>query len=291
MKTLTKLTLLASTLLLIIGCRSDIRTKLVKTEGLSEENVAKGKALLHAAWKAQGLDKLTEHTVYSYHGYDEWKGFLGTVGKLWPEKKAHMDFKYEIGTFDGQLQYTSGKKKGLKQGLQNWNYYEIDGDTTFMKPNSRVQFGLSAFQYFVEMADRLKNAPIIVYAGEDEMRGQTYDLVFCTWNSLKTDRNIDQYMAWINKETGLIDFTQYTIRENFLNMPGAKIFYGGIEYTNLKSIDGILIPHTQNVYAFNLKTNQKRFVHKLEVTDFKFDTFPLDDLKIDKTIAKSGDFK
>lgn len=291
MKTLTPLFILTTSLILMVGCRSDIRTKMVKNETHSTDPVAKGKALLESAWKAQGFDKLHNHKVYSYQGYDVWQGFLGTVGKLWPEKKMTLDFKYEVGSFNGQVRYASGKKKGQIKGLQNWNYYEIEGDTTFMKPNSKIQFGLSAFQYFNEMIDRLKHAPIIRYAGEDEMRGQKYDLVFCTWNSLKPDKDVDQYIAWINKETGLLDFTQYTIRENFLKMPGAKIFYGGVEYTNLKSVDGILIPHTQTVYAFNLKDNNKRFIHKLTVSDFKFDDFPVNDLHIDKRIAKGGDFK
>jgi len=291
MKTLTKLIILTSTLVLIIGCRSDIRTKLVKNEKLSTDHVAKGKAILESAWKAQGFNKLHNHQVYSYQAYDVWKGVMGTVGKLWPDKKMTMDFKYEIGSFNGQVQYASSKHKGQIKGLQNWNYYEIDSDTTFMKPNPKVQFGLSAFQYFTEMIDRLKNAPIVVYAGEDEMRGVKYDLVLCTWNSLEPSKHVDQYIAWINKKTGLMDFTQYTIRENYLNMPGAKILYGGVEYSNLKSVDGLLIPHTQTIYAFNLKDNTKRFIHKLDISNFEFDAFPVEELQIDKTIARGGDFK
>lgn len=291
MKTLKQYFILPLALMLMVGCRSDIRTKVVKQEKLSTDHVAKGKALLESAWKAQGYDKLQNHKVYSFQAHDKWRGFLGTVGKLWPEKEITMDFKYEVGTFDGQVTYTSGKEKDQVKGLQNWNYYEIDGDTTFMKPNSKVQFGISAFQYFTEMIDRLKNAPIVVYAGEDEMNGQSYDLVFCTWNSLKTDKDVDQYIAWINKKTGLLDYTQYTIRENYLKMPGGKMFYGGIEFSNLKNVDGILIPHTHTLYAFNLKTNQKRNIHQLNISNFTFDNFPLSDLQINKNLPKGGDFK
>lgn len=278
-------------LIVSVGCRSDIRTKMVKQNGVTEDGTAKGKEILDRAWKAHGFENLKNHTVYSFNGHDLWKGPLSPISKLWPDKDMRLHFKYEIGTFDGQVKYLSGKHKDEVKGLQNWNYYEIDSDTTFMKPNSKVQFGIAAFQYFTEMIDRLRQAPIIVYAGEDEMRGQKYDLVFCTWNSTKPDKDLDQYMAWVNKETGLLEFTQYTIRENFLHMPGAKLFYAGVEYSNIKSIDDILIPHTQTVYNFNLKENSKRFLHKMEISDFKFDTFPLSDLKISKDIDKSGDFK
>ena len=41
-----------------------------------------------------------------------------------------------------------------------------EGKTQFRKPNKRIKFGLAAFQYFGEMIDRLRSAPIISYAGE-----------------------------------------------------------------------------------------------------------------------------
>ncbi len=291
MKHLNTYVLSVALLFLLASCKSDLRTKMVKEHGITDELTQQGKDILQKAWNTHGLNTLNKHTVYAFNGQDTWKGVLGSVGKVWPEKKMNLEFKYKIGSFDGQVKYLSGKHKGEIKGLQNWNYYEIDQDTTFIKPNSRVQFGISAYQYFTEMIDRLKHAPIILYAGEGEMRGEKYDLVFCTWESVKPNKDMDQYIAWVNKKTGLLEFTQFTIRENFLKMPGGKMVYGGVEYSNLKSIDGILVPHTQTIYSFNLKTNAKRFLHKLEVSDFKFDSFPLDDLKINKTIAKSGDFK
>ena len=55
------------------------------------------------------------------------------------------------------------------------------------------------------MIDRIKDAPIISYAGEDEFRGKKYDLVFCSWGTEKPHMKHDQYVAWINKETGLME--------------------------------------------------------------------------------------
>ena len=287
-----QITIIVSSLVFLVGCKSDIRTTLVKKEGQNTTLETKGKALLKSAWEVQGFNNLKNHNVYSFSGHDEWKGLMASVGKLWPDKVMDINFKYQLGTFDGQLQYTSGKHKGEIKGLQNWNYYEIENkDTTFTKPHSKVQFGLSAFQYFTELVDRLQKAPIILYAGEKDLRGQTYDLVFCTWNSLKPNNDADQYVAWINKKTGLLEFTQYTIRENYLKLPGAKIFYGGVEFSDFKSINGIQIPHTQSIYAFNLKTNEKRFLHRLTISNFAFDNFPLNDLKLNKSLTESGDFK
>ena len=40
-----------------------------------------------------------------------------------------------------------------------------------------------------------------------------------------------------------------------------------------------------------MKKNQNKNLHKLIISDFKFDTFNSDDLQIDKSIQTGGDFK
>jgi len=285
--------LLFISFLLLQGCVADLRTKLIKKEGITSVNTKKGKELLLKAWKKQGFDNLQKHQVYSFTGNDSWKGILGTLGKIWPERKGTMDFKYEIGTFDGQLTFKTGKLEGTTVGLQNWKYYEVspEKDTLFKKAPKRIEFGLAAFQYFTEMIDRLKNAPIISFAGEKEFKGQNYDLVFCSWKTEKPHDENDQYIAWINQKTGLLDYTQYTLRENYMKPPGYKMVYGAVEYGNLKNINGVLVPHEQTVYAFGIKKKKKKNIHQLLISDFKFDAFDKEELRIDKTYKKGGDFK
>jgi hypothetical protein len=295
-KTLKLIGILFISSFLLQGCIYDLRTKSIKKEGITEANIKKGKEILESAWKKQGYDKLKDHQTYSFHGSDTWKGLLGRMGQIWPELKSELDFKYQIGTFDGQVTFKDGEEKGNIAGLQNWNFYEIiNSDTTFKdknhKKNQRKVFGLAAFQYFTEMIDRIKDAPIISYAGEDEIRGQKYDLVFCTWESAEPHMEHDQYLAWINKKTELIDFTQYTIRESYLKPPGYKMIGGGVEFTRFKAIDGIMIPHEQLVYAIKLRKKQKKNLHRLIISGFEFDGFDVEELRIDRNIETGGNFK
>lgn len=290
-------TILLFATILIQSCGIyDLRTKAIKRGGVTLENTNKGKEILHRAWEKQGYDKLSNHEVYSYHGSDVWKGLLGKMGQIWPDMKSEMDFKYQVGTFDGQVTFLDGKQSGDMAGLQNWNYYEISKQDTLFKEkdskkNRRKVFGVAAFQYFTEMIDRIKNAPIINYAGEGEIRGKKYDLVFCTWDTPEPHMEHDQYVVWINKETGLMDFAQYTIRESYLKPPGYKMIGGGVEYTDFKEIDGVMIPHEQLVYAIKLRKKQKRNLHRLIISDFEFDGFDVEDLIISKNIEKGGNFK
>ncbi len=279
--------------ILLQGCMADLRTSTIKTSGVTVANANKGKAILEKAWKKQGFDNLDKHKVYAFHGVDTWKGMMGKMGKIWPDLKTSLDFKYQVGTFDGQVSFADGKKKGMSAGLQNWHYYEKEnsGAAKFISKNKKIAFGIPAFHYFTEMIGRLKNAPIISYAGEKEFRDQKYDLVFCTWNTDEPHMKADQYVAWINKATGMMDFTQYTLRDNYMKPPGHKMFYGGVEFSNFKNIDGVMIPHLHTIYINKLKKKKKKFVHQLVISDFQFDSFDIDELRPDKSIEEGGDFK
>jgi len=292
-----KIAVVIFTSLLLQGCGMlDLRPKSLKKEGITRANINKGKQILSDAWKQQGYNELKSHAVYSYDANDTWKGLLGKMGQIWPDMKTKIKFKYQLGTFDGQAQFLDGKRKGDIVGLQNWNYYEIHNNKVVFKDkddkkNKRKVFGVAAFQYFTEMIDRIRSAPIISYAGEKEFRGQKYDLVFCTWGKPEAHEKHDQYIAWINKKTGLMDFTQYTIRETYIKPPGYKLIGGAVEFTDFKSVEGILIPHTQLVYPIKIRKNPKRNLHKVSISNFKFNEFDVEELRPNKEIPIGGDFK
>jgi len=243
--------------------------------------------ILDKAWKAQGMDQLSNFKTYSFHGKDIWKGMLGSMGKVWKDKKSELEFKYRINTFDAQVHFLDGKDKGTSSGLQNWDFYDIENEQIIFsdknkKKNRRKVFGIAAYQYFTEMIDRLKNAPIVSYAGEKEFRGQKYDLVFCTWHKAEPHMEHDQYIAWINKKTGLMDFTQYTIRESYLKPPGYKKIGGAVEFTDFREIEGVKVPHQQIVYAIKMRKNPNKNLHELLISDFQFDDFEETILQVNK---------
>ncbi len=275
------------------SCMSDMRSKTLVREGVSIESEQKGKQLLATAWEKHGFANLEQHHVYQVKASDEWKGFMGKMGKPWPEAKSDMIFKYAVKTFDSKITYLNGKRKGLSAGLQSWKYYEQEAneELQFMKLKKRPAFGLSAYHYFFEMLDRIKRAPIISYMGEEEFRGKKYDLIFATWEKPAPHMEHDQYVLWIGKESGLLEYAVYSLRDNYLKMPGYKAFYGSIEFRDLRAIDGVLIPFEQYVYLNSPHKKQHKHVHKLKVHEFSFDSFDINELYPDKSISKMGDSK
>ena len=275
------------------SCMADLRPSIIKKEGIKKTNVLKGEKILEAAWRQQGFDKLNQFESYSFYGEDNWKGIMGKMGKPWPDAKSNLFFKFEIGTFDSQVKYLDGKKANTFAGLQSWNYYEFkEGEKPLkMKMNKRARFGLSAYQYFFEMLDRMKNAPIVSWAGSKDFNGETYDVIFVTWNKAEPHMQNDQYQLLINKKTKLLDYAIYTLRENYLKVPGSSVFYGSVKYTDYREVDGVMIPFTQTVFLNKPKKKIEKNLHQLKVSDFSFDGFDLVLLKPFSDIKPTGNSK
>lgn len=293
MKAIKNIGFLIVTSIILQSCMADMRTVMIKKNGITNVNENKGKIIIKNTWEKHGFAKLADYKVYSLIADDTWKGLMGKMGKPWPEAKSKLKLKYAINTFDSQVEFLDGKKENTIAGLQSWQYYEQEqkGNIEFLEYNKRIAFGLSAYQYFFEMLDRLKRAPIVSYAGEKQFNDTKYDLIFITWQDPKPHMGHDQYLLWINKETQLLEYAVYSLRENYLKMPGYKAFYGSIKFDDYKNIDGILIPHKQTVFLNEPSKKDKRHLHQLIVKDFKFDDFDINELYPNSEIAKIGDKK
>ena len=270
--------------LLFQSCLHDVRPRILKREGITAANTIKGKQILDQVWKKQGGDKLAQHQVYSFRGFDTWQGPLAKIGRFWPDLATTLDFRFQVDTLDGQLTFVDGERQGTIIGLHNANYYEIkNGETEFLdryaKSNVRAAFGLFGVQYFSELLGRLRQAPIISYAGKQAFNDKQYDLVFCTWGKPEPHIGNDQYLLWINQETGLLDYVEYSVREPHVKPPGYKMIGGALEYADYREIDGVLIPHDQIVYSIKKKANQNKFLHRWTISDFQFDSFHVERLK------------
>ncbi len=286
--------LLIAFISLLPGCKMvDLQTKTLKKEGLQETKITEGKALLDATWKAQGMNNLQNHATYRVVAEDHWKGLFGRVGKVWPNLRTDLELDYAINTFDSRVKFLNGKKAGTIAGLQSWQYYEQEagGAIEFKdKADKNIRFGLAAFQYFFELGDRLKRAPIITAIEPEERDGVTYDRVFATWNKTAPHIENDQYRVWISRESGLIEFAEFTVRDTPLKAPGVKTFYGSIHFDDFRNINGVMIPFEQYIFINGLKKD-KKYVHKLTVADFQFDAVDLAALYPNPQLEGMGDAK
>lgn len=277
----------------MIGCSANLLPKSLKNVEDHRTLEEKGNQLLESAWKAQGFDNLEKYKTFQFTFTDNWQGMMGGMGKLWPQKKTRINQKGSFKSFDSQIEFLDGNTKGLVAGIQSWKYYEMEGGVANfnIKENERYIFGMTAFHYFTELIDRLKDAEFIRYAGEKKFNGKEYSLVYATWKSLKKNKEVDQYVLYLNKETKMLDYVTFTVRDNYLKMPGASMFYGSMQFSDYREIDGFKFPFLQTVYLNKPKKNEKKFMHQLKVESFEFDSFEESDLYPDKSLKKLGDEK
>lgn len=269
------------------GCKiADLRTGAI--DAMSANKEQKAIDLLDKVIETQGLTALAQAETYSFKATDNWKGLLALMNPL-PEDNELMVLRYRPMSFDGQFNYLETKDKTI-YGTQSFKSYEIEenGELSF-KNKEKITFSIAAIQYFLELPLRLKEAPILKYAGTQDFEGKTYDLVFATWDKLEPHKEHDQYLLYISQDTGYLSFVNYTIRGMYMPMP--KNMYGSLRLADMQTnADGIIFPGTLYVQLNKLK-KKKRSAHTISIDDLKLNSFLLKNLYPNETLEYKGDSK
>ena len=279
------------TALFTASCAADLRTRSIKDDAQSAAQVQTARQRLAAAVEGQGMHDAAERfDTYVVTASDHWRGMLGNMGKVWNWGEDEMKLRYTLGDFDGQVEVTSGPKRGFKAGLQSFDYYEYPGGRydTDVKDDRRIVFALNAYHYFFELGPRMLNAPVIRDYPDEELAGTPMHRVFVSWGTDKT-RDYDQYVVWIGKASGLIEAVTHTVRDNYL--PGAQPMYTTTEFDEFREVDGVKIPFKQTVTLFGPDGKEKGYVHRLMVKDFEWDAFAPEDIRPNRSLPVMGDEK
>lgn len=273
----------------LLGCKPmDLRSPELKAYGLTEENMAKGQALLKAAVEAQNLEALRNYHVYSLKARDEWYKQYGMNFNPWPgDNGALLEYQMAFDTFDNRVTWLEGEMEGEIYGIQSWQiYHQGRGEEMEKVKHKKIRFMLPTMHYFMELPYRLSKAPIISYMGEEILNGIPYHRVFATWDSPEANQH-DQYILYIHPETELVERTTYTIRDNYMWTP--KNFYGTAVYSDFRKVDEVMFPFQMDVYPFD--HTQKKKVHSFRVEQIRLDEFDHEDLYPFAELPRLGDQK
>jgi len=280
-------------LILLLGLGScklaDIRTTTLKKGESTKEN---GRTLLEESINTMGYNNLQNFENYSVKSVFNWKPLwsMMPMNALPGNKNKEIEFHFSTNSFDGRVDYLEGRKKGDYHGLQSWQSYQsVNEKPVKFEKDKRRSWGLASYHYMIEAPVRLLNAPIIKYAGTKSMYGKEYDLVFASWGSEKANKQHDQWLVYINKETKFIDLTQLTIRDFFLPFP-RNMAHGTVQYLSRTNVDGIHLPSEVSIQLLKPK-KQKKYVYKFELYDYQFDNLKQDNLYPNPNLQKLGDSK
>ena len=255
--------------IIVGGCLADIRPPAVKENGLVNQAEIDGRALLKKVEKLYGgreafLLKTSVNAIAS----DRWPGLLPrTFFMPWYKNDQKFNLKWLITTDNARLEFIEEPHRGEVWGIQNWATYiqKAGSEKPVFRQDDDIKFWLPTLEYFIEAPFRLSQAQIVQYAGEKIVNQKVYQLVFISWGEPGPQKTIDQYLVYINKATGLVDYLTYTVRDM---MP---FITGIMHYSNHKIIDGILVPHLLTVVN---DFNDHDVLHEMTIHSLEFDKKP-----------------
>ena len=236
---------------------SDLRT----TDAATPNNPEKARALLEEMGKAHGISSWGGITSYQVIFGDEFYGTIGTNSTPFAEPKTQLAISHDIPRSSGQLEILTGEEKGTIWGYDNGDTYVLDNAGNKVPTDSKdIKFWIPTYWYFAEFAFRIQEATAVEYVGTGTIKGHEVEGVLASWNTVKPQEDIDQYIVWIDSSTKRIVKVEYTIREMFPFLTGAAYFE---EY---KTFGDILLP-TKFPVESNLVGDG--LLHQMSILDFK----------------------
>ncbi len=194
----------------------------------------------------EAVYKLTQK-VGSYQKLRDLKDVVYTYTYITADGKEDQSIEKYI--FDGELSYADYIKRGrtlpnvegrLVQGFDGQNFWStVDGvlteDSDVIK---RAVFSRKTNFYWFTMFQKLLDPSVeYTYVKEEDINGQSYDVVKITFES---DKPTDIYQLYINQETSLVDQFLFTVVDfNVVDTP----FLMKLDY---EEVDGLLIPTTRD---------------------------------------------
>ena len=253
----------------------------LQTDELSDGQIAdaetKGRQLLQMTYEKMGYDALLDVEVYEMTSHFKWSPVWSTMpmNSLPGAKGNDIQFRFATNSFDGQVEFLEGSKAGQIKGIQSWETYRRDkaGAPVEALGSKRYPWGLATYHYLTESSLRILGADYVRYAGDVTFDGQQYYRVFLTWGDGSQKSEYDQWLVYINKETGFTDLVEVTITDFFLPMPGgmknATVRFAAREETAI----GAWLPTKTVIQLGRPKEDIEKDVYTFTFRDFQFDSF------------------
>lgn len=218
---------------------TDIRPDYLGDKVTKEDSIKGQELLLEMQGAYGGKDHWLAFKIGSYAQTADWyDNKLGVAG--WDTLPQQFEMISTLGTDDCEFTLLNGENRGQTWGVADWKSYQVldNGEQSFQE-NEKYQHKLIYKNYWFQFPFRIGEAPIISYAGEAEVEGKTYDLLYATWGSVDANREYDQFVLYVDKKTRLVEWLHFTLREK------VKFIHITAHFTDFKTVNGITLPFSQ----------------------------------------------
>ena len=249
----------AMTCLSLSSCLKD----LLPDHSKQLSNQVKAKELMRAMGEAHQIHLWKDMETYQVQFDEEFYGFIGKQGNPFSEDVMSFNLSYIPGDFNGQMEILNGKEAGKVWGIQSGQVYEkMPNGKVLSTKNKDMKFWIPTYQYFIEFPLRIQEANAIDYIGTNTINGKNVEGFVASWNTIEPQKDIDQYLVWLDVSTKRIVRLDYTIRDYY------GFISGSAYYKDYYFYDDLPLPKEMPVESSLVK---KGYMHKMSIKDFKRD--------------------
>lgn len=227
-------------LVALAGCGAvDLREDQMIQQGIAAPQAQRGRQILDEMAQAHGgLERFGRHGTAQVVLRDAWPNpALASLVSPWARGSQRLRQSMILGEETSQVELLDGPRAGWHLGIQRWATYRISPwDTCSFEDDPEARFWLPTLQYFMEAPWRLHEATVVSWVGERQVEGRSYDLVFLSWGSDAPQALVDQYVAWVDRDTRRLRWLQYTVRDFGPNIAGT------MSYDVYERVQGLLWP-------------------------------------------------
>lgn len=250
--------------ILFTSCLTDLRTKedILFLTQKNVSNIDNPRVLLEEASRKHGLERWKELSTISVSVQDTFMGFIGKQASPFKEISVNFNLSFIPGKYTGQLNIQSGKESGKTWGIVDGETYKIEKDKeAYYRKSKKTKFWIPTYQYFVELPFRILEADTLVYLGLADRNNKKYKRVLASWKTVEPQKDIDQYVVWINDQL-MIDFVEFTVRDEYGFIKGAASYLGFDDFEN------IMLPSSIQIFG---NVTGKNVLHQMQFDHYEFD--------------------
>ena len=248
---------------LLSNCRlSDLRTEnILSAENPSSLAASARKIYQHSLAERGGFAAFRTVRQKILIGTDKWHSTW--VRWLTPVTEAQQQFQATFQTDPYELEYRflNGKRQDEIIGVDlNGTYVLAEGKRQY-EDSSRIRLYLQPLRDYFEWPFTLFESPVLLYGGKKNINGRPYELIFATTGEPSPSNDQDQFLLYINAQTGTVDYLEFTLREL------ASFYRGALHYREFKIVNGLTVPA---VIAVCDTVEDETPVHTIELSDIRF---------------------
>lgn len=249
--------------LALVGCKlADLQPETLKNAEEAAELNAKARQVYGAALEQMGgLERFKRYKTKTLTGIDQWNSAF--VRWFTPATESEQRFSATLSRDKDEIvfRFLNGSRKDEIIGVEAGSTFEERDEKRIYGNAASIRLYLVPLRDYLEWPFTLFDSPVLLYGGSRTISDGAYDVVFASTGRVGPSKRHDQYLIYINRESGLVDYIEFTLRELMASYKGA------LHYDDFRQVEGLSIPFRIGVSG---SVEDNDFVHVFYYEDMRF---------------------